>query len=253
MNIELDPFSPGFAETALFRLTYRIPPTSPGGRRWVISDIHGCIRSFKGLINKIELNKRDHLFLLGDYINKGPDSAAVIDYIISLKKDGFKIFAIRGNHEENLLELEGHKKRLNQFVQLQHSQNLINKSGKIKKRFLHFLHMLPYYFDLGDVIIVHAGLNFKKKDPFKDLDAMLNIRDFNIDANYLGNKFIVHGHNPKSIDVILSAISQRNQVIPLDNGCVYHGERPGQGNLLCLNLDDFSLIIQENIEQLQKN
>ena len=52
-----------------------------GGRRLVITDIHGCAKTFKKLLDKVGLNENDQLFLLGDYINRGP-SKQVIDKII---------------------------------------------------------------------------------------------------------------------------------------------------------------------------
>ncbi len=48
---------------------------SPTGQRWVISDIHGYAQTFQTLVReKIKLTRNDQLFLLGDYIDRGPDS-----------------------------------------------------------------------------------------------------------------------------------------------------------------------------------
>ena len=55
------------------------------GRRFAISDIHGCSMTFEALLSQIHLKKEDQLFLLGDYVNRGPDSAGVIDKILELK------------------------------------------------------------------------------------------------------------------------------------------------------------------------
>ena len=54
-------------------------------RKIVISDIHGCLNSFKALLYKIVYSKRDELYLLGDFIDRGPDSKGVIDYIWKLQ------------------------------------------------------------------------------------------------------------------------------------------------------------------------
>jgi len=55
-------------------------------RHFAISDIHGCVKTFKKLvIDIINLSKEDKLYLLGDYINKGPDSKGVIDFIFTLQ------------------------------------------------------------------------------------------------------------------------------------------------------------------------
>ncbi len=52
------------------------------GRRFVIGDIHGCFRTFKYLVEEdLHLKSNDTLFLLGDTIDRGTGSKAVIDYI----------------------------------------------------------------------------------------------------------------------------------------------------------------------------
>lgn len=229
-------------------LTYPIPPIYHG-RRLVIPDIHGCIRTFRNLIRQISLNFSDQLFLLGDYINKGPDSAGVIDYIMNLQEDGYQIFCLRGNHEENLLQaLSKDRKTLMKFTIEHQSQNLLNKSGKLKKRYFNFISTLPYFYELDHYYLVHAGFNFLAANPVTDKDAMLNIRDYPVEYLWTGNKRIIHGHNPKPLRVIMAAIETRSPVIPLDNGCVYANSRTGQGHLLCLDLHSLELTLQENID-----
>jgi calcineurin-like phosphoesterase family protein len=55
------------------------------------------------MIDQIGLNKSDQLYFLGDYIDKGKDGAGVIDFILSLKEEGFQVFPLKGNHEHNLI------------------------------------------------------------------------------------------------------------------------------------------------------
>ena len=70
-------------------------------KKWVIPDIHGCFRTLKVLIeNQIKPNKNDHLIFLGDYIDRGPDSKSVIDYIMKMQQDEFNITVLMGNHED---------------------------------------------------------------------------------------------------------------------------------------------------------
>ena len=77
----------------------------PVGKRYVISDIHGCYNTFKRLVEEvIGLTKSDWLFLLGDYIDRGPSSKDVLDYILDLKESGYSLFPLRGNHEDDLLD-----------------------------------------------------------------------------------------------------------------------------------------------------
>lgn len=68
-------------------------------RKFTISDIHGCAKTFKALLNRISFSKEDELYLLGDYIDRGPDSRGVIDHIWHLQKTGHTDPAV-GNQKE---------------------------------------------------------------------------------------------------------------------------------------------------------
>jgi serine/threonine protein phosphatase 1 len=72
-------------------------------RELVIGDIHGCIRSFQGLLDAVALQKSDTLILLGDYVDRGPDSCAVVEKIIELQEQ-CNLVAIFGNHEQMMLD-----------------------------------------------------------------------------------------------------------------------------------------------------
>ena len=64
-------------------------------KRWVIPDIHGCHKTLKSLIEElIKPSRYDELYFLGDYIDRGPDSQKVIDYIRFLQKDEYTITAL---------------------------------------------------------------------------------------------------------------------------------------------------------------
>jgi len=226
------------------------------GKRYVISDIHGCFNTFKALIDKISLNKTDLLFLLGDYIDRGHNSSGVINYILELQNSGYNIFPLRGNHENNILETQITYDSLmfGNFVRkINKSPDLLEEDNSIKPEFQSFFESLPYYYELDNYILVHAGLNFKLQNPFEDKTSMLELRGFsvNVPANF--SKTIIHGHNPTYLSDIMTAINERQKVIPLDNGCVY--SKPHKfydykqlGKLLCFDLDNFEIIYQTNIE-----
>ena len=55
-------------------------------RRFVATDLHGCLRTFRYLVEEeLRLRPTDYLYLLGDYVNKGPDSGGVLDYLMQLQ------------------------------------------------------------------------------------------------------------------------------------------------------------------------
>ena len=71
--------------------------------RYAIGDIHGGAKTFCALLEKIYLQREDRVYLLGDYVDRGPNSRGVLDIILKLKEAGFGIFALRGNHEDMLI------------------------------------------------------------------------------------------------------------------------------------------------------
>lgn len=225
------------------------------GRRFVIGDIHGCYHTFRALIkHKIKLHKDDQLFLLGDYINKGPDSSETLNFIIQLIKWGYKVYPLRGNHEDELLDASKDEPKLVKWL-CRRSSDLLKK-GKVRKKHLEFFDTLPYYYELPDFFLVHGGFNFSIKNPLADKNAMLWSRISKKQTNFGGDKRIIHGHQPLSIDIIRSKVYFKSKIIGLDNGVnlvkknnlFYPGE---MGNLCAMDLDTFDLYIQQNIENQQ--
>ncbi len=75
-------------------------------RTLAIGDIHGCIDALTTLWNTIQPTPDDLIVFLGDYVDRGPDSKAVIDFITE-KQQKFNIIPLIGNHEEKFC-LSGH-------------------------------------------------------------------------------------------------------------------------------------------------
>lgn len=69
-----------------------------------IGDIHGCYTALRGLLSAIAPQPDDTLVLLGDYIDRGPDSRLVIDLLVKLKRRT-NVVAVLGNHEEMMLNV----------------------------------------------------------------------------------------------------------------------------------------------------
>jgi serine/threonine protein phosphatase 1 len=227
--------------------TIRVPECN--GTRYAISDIHGCSATFKALVSRLNLTKNDQLFLLGDYIDRGKNSKGVVDEILNLKNSGYNIFPLKGNHEDDLLLLYSiqNKRLISNYLKIVDNNSLFNENYEIDDKYLEFLVKLPYFFELKDFLLVHAGFNFRMPNPYINTDDMLWIRNFSYDAVLAKGKTIVHGHDPREIEEIRKKIAEKNKIIPLDNGCFFDEDKDF-GRLLCLNLDTFELITQENVE-----
>lgn len=220
-------------------------------KRWVISDIHGCSKTFKALLAQLKLTKDDELYLLGDYINKGPGSKAVIKRILKLKAEGYKVRCLKGNHEDVMLR-SLNDPILKPFFRQQGGQKTLKSFGvssmaNIPDEYMEFFKTLEYYIELDDYVLVHAGFNFIKKDVFKDKHAMMWSRHDKVLPERINYRKIVHGHTPTSLKKIKDNLkAKKSYEIVVDNGCVYHVV--GQGNLVALELNTLKLVVQPNIE-----
>lgn len=228
--------------------------------RWVIPDIHGHIKTLKSLIeDRIALSKSDVIYFLGDYIDRGPDSKSVIDFIMSLQDSGFDVNCIRGNHEDYCIKAwESDQKRFlfHSKIEKEWRKNGANRTlnsfgakrpRDINKHYIDWMKETKLYIELENHILVHAGLNFKINNPFEDTCSMMWIRDFKVDKNKTGNKKVIHGHVPVEMSLIDLFLNNNYDFISLDNG-IYYENKDGFGNLLAFNIDTNEIIIQPNID-----
>lgn len=228
--------------------------------RWVIPDIHGHIKTLKSLIeDRIALSKSDVIYFLGDYIDRGPDSKSVIDFIMSLQDSGFDVNCIRGNHEDYCIKAwEADQKRFlfHSKIEKEWRKNGANRTlssfgakrpRDINKHYIDWMKETKLYIELENHILVHAGLNFKINNPFEDTCSMMWIRDFKVDKNKTGNKKVIHGHVPVEMSLIDLFLNNNYDFISLDNG-IYYENKDGFGNLLAFNIDTNEIIIQPNID-----
>jgi serine/threonine protein phosphatase 1 len=72
-------------------------------RTLAIGDIHGCLNPFDDLLGWVKPAADDVVVLLGDYVDRGPDSRGVLDRVIALRRAGTKLVCLRGNHEIMML------------------------------------------------------------------------------------------------------------------------------------------------------
>jgi serine/threonine protein phosphatase 1 len=219
-------------------------------RRLVIPDIHGCCRTFRRLVTDVlQLTPDDDLYLLGDLIDRGPDSKGVLDFIQELRMKGFSVVSIKGNHEEICFKSANGSKYLEMWLNNGGDATLrsmgVTSADQIPERYQYYLHSLPNYILLDDFVIVHAALNFDFPDPFVDLDFMLWSRTCTPDIKKTGGRRLVCGHTPVTRTELEQSL--QSDWIRLDNGCVYAG-REGKGSLAALDLDSMKVIYQENID-----
>ncbi len=233
-------------------------------KRWVIPDIHGYVKTVTSLVNElIKPMRSDEIYFLGDYVDRGPDSKGVIDFIRSLQNSGYNVTALKGNHEDFMVELyDAEKKSKNPWW-----HNFGNKKHKawleiggkptlgsfdvqhirdVPVEYIEWMRNLTHFVELDDFVLVHAGLNFKIENPFDDLQSMLWLREYEIKPDKIGGRRIIHGHVPVNMELITQSISNKfYKFIDLDNGPYLTG-KDGFGNLVALELGSMEMTIQYN-------
>jgi Predicted phosphohydrolases len=74
------------------------------GRVIAIGDVHGCLAALDAVLDAIAVERSDSLVFLGDFVDRGPNSAGVLDRLIELRERCF-LFTILGNHDELMLDV----------------------------------------------------------------------------------------------------------------------------------------------------
>lgn len=224
----------------------------PSARRFAIGDIHGCCATLKSMVETVLcLETNDTLYLLGDYIDRGPDSKGVLDYLMQLSESGYNIQPLMGNHERMLLNSTRNFELRNTWHWNGGATTLhdfgVKRTEDIPMEYIDFISSLPLIQVLYDYVLVHAGLHFSLSDPIKETPEffMLWEREYRVEPDKLGGRTLLCGHTKTLLFEIRASLQK--PVICLDNGCWSKGEI-GYGSLVALDLDTRKLLVVANCE-----
>lgn len=184
---------------------------------YVMSDIHG---SYIQMMKALEHwnSDEEHLVVIGDLIDRGPDSWKVVNELMMLKeKHPDSVTVTKGNHEEMLLAwlmntpydlLETyynpmHKETIESFMGIERYKRS-TRSQRAKdliynnKKELSFMNRLPLYVEKENMIFVHAGIDLHAEDWRTATDEMLWVRNPFIYSSKTPEKRVFFGHTPTS-------------------------------------------------------
>lgn len=185
---------------------------------YAIGDVHGRDDLLKAMHARIVSDREEKhpdksatIVLVGDYVDRGPESAAVVDRLMR-GFDGFELICLMGNHEAMLVECSGTDKRqawarwihnggdaaIRSFgVQMRYgffkAQHLVDAVGS--KR-LAWLRDLPLYHQTEDYLFVHAGILPGKRIEKQKEQDLLWIRHRFLDSDKDHGRLVIHGHTP---------------------------------------------------------
>lgn len=213
--------------------------------RYAIGDIHGGVKTLKALLRKLNLHRDDRLFMLGDYVDRGPDSRGVLDTIMGLIEAGYDVTPLLGNHDDMMLKsiTDPNDNVARSWFGNWCESFGIEEPAEVPDKYINLLASLPLIAVEQDYVLVHAGLAYNAPDPIADSqpEQMLWKESGVLNRRKIGGRVVVTGHLITSIEKIRRSLKTGR--IYLDNGA-FTGDQPEIGNLVALNLDTKELIIQ---------
>jgi serine/threonine protein phosphatase 1 len=173
---------------------------------FAIGDIHGCEAPLCRLLescNRWGGAWQRRFVFLGDYIDRGPQSAAVIRRLMSWQeKRPDQVVCLRGNHEEMLLLARHNSNAYRQWKSNGGLSTLRSFGARtvedVPADVVSWLHRLPMSFDDGRRFYVHAGVDLMLALDQQRLDDLLWIREpfLTLADSIDPGRLIVHGHTP---------------------------------------------------------
>lgn len=234
-----------------------------GLRIYAIGDVHGCLNALRATHRAIQADLAARpvddwrVVHLGDYVDRGPESRGVIDFLMERASEPRMLF-LRGNHDEMFAGAMAGDRRLtetwlrNGGVETLESYGLAlmdvldslragNDVGdKFPAAHIAFLEKLQQCERLGDYYFVHAGI-----DPNRTLEEQLPKAQLWIREEFLASSaeyeaVVVHGHTP------VPRVAVEMNRIGIDTGAVFGGA------LSCLVLEggEAGLLVGDVIEPL---
>lgn len=198
------------------------PYVPEGMRLYVIGDIHGEIDLLEELHDRMLVDATNMpaaqilQIFLGDYIDRGPDSKGVVDWLMNSPPAGWQRICLKGNHETMVCDFLEDSKTLKRWQQLGASQTLrsygvrlsepqkkisvdalqADFAKKISNEHRIFYNDLPLFFEIGSYFFVHAGIRPGNSLQQQEERDLLWIRDEFLQSKLDFGKIIVHGHTP---------------------------------------------------------
>jgi serine/threonine protein phosphatase 1 len=200
------------------------------GRTIAIGDIHGCLAALAALIDAIEPGPEDTLITLGDYIDRGPHSRAVLDRLIVLA-GRCRLVPLLGNHEEAMLDALGDITALRRWLTLGGADTLRSygwvPGGRrrtladwIPRPHREFVASCRAYHETRSHLFVHAG--YVPELPLNEQPGEAlrwRVTDAATAAPHHSGKVAVVGHTPQLSGEILDL----GFLVCIDTNCVRGG------------------------------
>ncbi len=200
------------------------------GRLLAIGDIHGCYLEFCEVLDCLAPDlAQDHLVILGDLIDRGPDSYEVVQKVrqLQVRYGPDHVIVLRGNHEQMALEYFAGAGDWWNFNGNEFTRASYEKHGAAIQSDLDYFAQLPLTYEKDGFFFVHAGLNPHKSLEKQEESDLLWIREAFYNSRKHWPFTVVFGHTPTYMLNRQNVPVSRPGWIALDTGCVYGGSLTG--------------------------
>jgi serine/threonine protein phosphatase 1 len=208
-------------------------------RLLVMGDVHGQFEKMQRVLSLCDYQpENDRLVLLGDYVDRGPDSQKVVSEVLRLTQMGAT--ALYGNHEDLMLRALLNRKQGN--INPENLEQWFANGGETTldsyraytdtlDEHLDFFANLPRWVEINGYLLVHAGIRPGRLINEQSVHDLIWIREDYI-LNYNGPQNVVTGHTPvqylKRYELFgdIEEATQpliRNHKIFLDTGAAWNG------------------------------
>jgi len=213
-----------------------------GLRIYAIGDVHGRLDLLERIHDVIAANLHVHpvenwrIVHLGDYVDRGPNSSGVLDFLAGAQRRDERIVSLAGNHDVGFLDFLTTPEPNGLFANYGGSETALSYDVAIDfgdpvafaaqsealrravpKAHRSFLESLPFSLTLGDFFFCHAGIRPGVPLETQDPQELIWIRDAFLNYEGLHPKIIVHGHTPSGEPEV------RPNRINLDTGAFMSG------------------------------
>ncbi|HEY1605308.1 MAG TPA: metallophosphoesterase [Allosphingosinicella sp.] len=219
------------------------PRGKAGARAYAVGDIHGRLDLLDALLRRLEEDmagrrpKKTYIVFLGDLIDRGPDSAGVVERLRTWRPPHGRPVFLAGNHEEVLLRILGGDAAIlpdwlrfggaecarsygvdvDALRRMEDEPAIEAIRAKVPRAHRDFLANFADTFRFGDYLFVHAGIRPGLAVDDQDPHDLRWIREpFLADAKEHGF-VVVHGHT------MVSAVEERPNRIAIDTGAYHSG------------------------------
>lgn len=196
------------------------PRVPDGIRVYAIGDVHGCLRELRLLLAQIEQDDREdrpaetHVVMIGDLVDRGPDSAGVIEFFLSERPDFATFHFLMGNHEAAMLESLadgadprgsgwlrfGGRAALRSYGVPEEAYDLQGRllrdefARYVPDRHLEFMRSFQSSVQFGDYLFVHAGIRPGRALNRQSHRDLISIREPFLTDPRAHTAMVVHGH-----------------------------------------------------------